>query len=151
MIDCNIVINISFTALIAIMVGFYYFGIIKSLKDKFFAFLLLVVSFIQLFSKETYLLDISHFLYCGIYLILVAFISNNKYFLGLNLLMLFNIILSRLYYKGCILNTKQNNKGYFIDINKSVMKNFDFSWTHIFSVILAISLIRLFLVLKKED
>ena len=65
--------------------------------------------------------------------------------------MLFNIIVSRIYYKGCILNTKQSNKGYFIDINKSVMKHFDFSWTHIFSVILVISLIRLFLVLKKED
>ena len=38
MIDCNIVINISFTALIAIMVGFYYFGIIKSLKDKILPF-----------------------------------------------------------------------------------------------------------------
>ena len=151
MIDCNIVINISFTAFIAIMVGFYYFGIIKSLKDKFFAFLALLVSCILLFSKETYLLDIAHALYCGVYLVLVAFISNNKYFLGLNSLMLFNIIVSRLYYKGCVLNTKQSNKGYFTDINKSVMKHFDFSWTHIFSVILVISLIRLFLVLKKED
>tara|TARA_B100000073_G_scaffold205211_1_gene170215 strand:+ start:1256 stop:1711 length:456 start_codon:yes stop_codon:yes gene_type:complete len=151
MIDSNIVINIGFTVIIAIMAGFYYFGIIKSLKDKFFAFLVLVASFIQLFSKESYLLDISHFLYCVVYLVLVAFVSNNKYFLGLNSLMLFFVLQSRLYYKGCILNTKQNNEGYFTDINKSVMKHFDFSWTHIFSVILAISLIRLFLVLKKED
>ena len=74
MIDSNTLINISFTAFIAIMAGFYYFGIIKSLKDKFFAFLLLIISVILLFSKETYLLDTAHFLYCGVYLILVAFI-----------------------------------------------------------------------------
>lgn len=136
--DNNIVINTSFTGLIIILIIFYCYGIITDIKDKIILLLLILVSLTIIFSKNLTLLDASHFLLCVICLPYIAIFSNNKYLLILNMITLALIILSRHYYKKCILNDKQNNEGFCTDLSH----NLGLDWYIIFPILLAANTIR---------
>lgn len=142
----NNVLNICFSAFIIIMGIFYKLGFIKNSFDYYCAFIAVLISIIILFSKSIQLLDFSHFAYFGLYFLPMALFSNNKYFLSLNILMLFNIILSRQYFHRCILNDKQNNKGFFYSISSTVYSYFDW-FSYYISALLIVTLIRLYTLL----
>ena len=133
-------INVAFSIFIFLIAGFYYHNILNTNVDYFVAVVAIVSSIILLSSKSTRLLDVAHFLYCIVYLFLVTGFSHNSYLLGLNIVMLITIIVSRAYYKSCILNKKQHDTGFFININDIVKKYFVlWKWDYIFPILLVIS------------
>jgi len=142
----NTVLNICFGAFIIIMGTFYKLGFIKNSFEYYCVFIAVLISIIILFSKSIQLLDFSHFAYFGLYFLPIALFSNNKYFLSLNILMLFNIILSRQYFHRCILNDKQNNKGFFYSIASTVSSYFDW-FSYYISALFIVTLIRLYTLL----
>lgn len=142
----NTVLNICFGAFIIIMGTFYKLGFIKNSFEYYCVFIAVLISIIILFSKSIQLLDFSHFAYFGLYFLPIALFSNNKYFLSLNILMLFNIILSRQYFHRCILNDKQNNKGFFYSIGSTVSSYFDW-FSYYISALFIVTLIRLYTLL----
>lgn len=141
--SCDYVINTAFSLFIFLIAGFYYHNILKTNLDYFVSVVAIVSSIILLLSKSNQLLDIAHFLYCIVYLFLVTGFSYNTYLLGLNIVMLITILLSRYYYKSCILNKKQNDSGFFVNINDIVKKYLVFwNWDFLFPILLIISSIR---------
>ena len=84
-----------------------------------------------------------HFLYTGVYLVIVSLFSNNLYLLGLNIVMLLLIVLSKLYYNECILNKIHNDKGFFNDINNYIKKVIGINdWNPIFFILFLVSAYR---------
>ena len=136
----NTVINTTFGFFAGIMVYFKYIGILKSNLDHMLAVLAIFVSVLLLFFKSIWALDLAHFLYCVVYLFTVSFLSNNSYLLGLNILMIGLIIFTRYYYGICILNKKQNNQGFFTDLNDVVKKYISiWNWDYIFPALFIVS------------
>lgn len=136
----NTVINTTFGFFAGIMVYFKYVGILRSKLDHMLAILAVLISVLLLFFKSIWALDLAHFLYCVVYLFSVSFLSNNRYLLALNVLMIGIIIFTRYYYGICILNKKQNNKGFFTDINAVVKDYISFwNWDYIFPSLFIVS------------
>ena len=136
----NIIINTAFGAFPIIMGYFKYIGALKSTLDYFLAVLAGIISFLILIVKRIWALDLAHFLYAIVYLFIVTFISTNPHLLGLNVLMLGLIILSRFYYGTCILDEKQNNKGFFTELNDIITEQYlkfnpwDYKFIGLFSI-----------------
>ena len=136
----NTVINTTFGFFAGIMVYFKYIGILKSNLDHMLAVLAIFVSVLLLFFKSIWALDLAHFLYCVVYLFTVSFLSNNSDLLGLNILMIGLIIFTCYYYRICILNKKQNNQGFFTDLNDVVKKYISiWNWDYIFPALFIVS------------
>jgi len=134
------VLNVCFSIFIIIIFSMKYFNKLTSILDNILAFIAIICSTIILISENSALLDIAHFLYCFVYFFLVSFFSNNKYLLVLNILMIIIVICSRYYFSSCILNTKQCNEGYFIDVNKKFKEKIPFwNWNYIFPFFLIVS------------
>ena len=145
MISENQYINITFSFFICFTVFLYYNKLLFDKVDYIAFYLSIIICLFQIFTKNIKLLDLTHFLYCFVYLFLVTFISKNKYLLGLNLLMIFNIILSRYYYEGCVLNRKQKKLGFFTKLNKKIWKYTKlWDWSFIFIILFIISIYRFF-------
>lgn len=139
----NQIINIAFSSFILIMVYMYYIETLVTKFDYILAIIAILLSHIILFSKNNNIIDIGHFLYCFVYLFSVAFLSDNLYLLGLNIIMITNIILSRYYYGLCIISSIHNDCGFFMDINRFIKKIFSiWNWDYMFPIILVVSLIR---------
>jgi len=137
----NSIINISFTCFIIISILLYKFNILTTITDKILILIGVIASLLILISKKYILLDIAHFLYTLI-IVGISLLSYNKYLLIFNTIMIFNIYISRLIFKGCILNTKQNKCGIFFTINKKIGLN----WYYIFYILFIISYIRYLLI-----
>ena len=135
----TLLINICFSAFVLIMLIFYQNNIIRNTFDMISAIIAIIVSIFILYFKNVQILDIGHMLYNIGYLIPVAIFSKNKLFLTLNVIMLCNIIFSRRYYGECILSKKQNNRGFFTELNASL----DINWDYIYPTILIITIYRL--------
>ena len=139
----NLVINIAFLVLLLIMIYLNYNQLLTNILDVNISLLGILISLLLLFFENTKIIDIAHFLYCVVYLFTVAFFSSNKFLLSLNVLMIAAIIFSRYYFKECILNKKQNNKGFFVDLNDFVKKYIKIlDWNYIFPILMIVSLIR---------
>ena len=139
----KLILNSSFICFLLIIIYFYYNNLIKDNVDKLASILAIIISLIQLVSKNIKILDISHFLFNIVYMFLVTFFSKNKYFLALNIIMLIITLITRYIYKICILNVKQNHKGFFASINnklKKYVKIWDFDY--IFPLLLIINIYR---------
>lgn len=139
----NSVINITFLVLGLLMIYFNYIGILKTKLDTYISYVGIITALIILLSKSSTILDIAHFLYCVVFLYSIAFVSNNTYLLGLNIVMLVCIIFSRYYYGVCILNKKQNGVGFFHDLSDTITKYIPiWDWNYIFNLLLLISSFR---------
>lgn len=142
----EIVLNTCFTVFIILMIYFKYVGILKSNLDYFLAMLAILISILLLFIKSAWAVDLAHFLYGFIYLCIVTFISKNIYLLALNVLMVVLIILSRYYYGYCILNKKQNDVGFFYNLNTFIQRQIGYEslGDFIYLSYIVISLYRFF-------
>ena len=118
----NNAITIAFSFLIIIQLYFYMADILHTSLDYFVSILAILISLLLLLFDNNKLLDAAHFLYCVLYLFVVTLFSQNLYLLTLNAIMLVVIIASRVYYQNCILNIKQNNQGFFVNLNDTVKK-----------------------------
>ena len=136
--DGLVLMDIAFTLFIILHLFFINEKIVKTRIDKLLSLGGIILSFIILISLaycNIPLLDIGHFMYCGLYLPIASIFSRNKQILLLNIIMLSTIILSRYYYKGCLMSQVQKNKGYFTELNHS----FNLNWWYIFPLLLAIT------------
>ncbi len=134
-----LLMDVAFTLFIIIHLFFIKENLVKKGIDKSLSIggiILSIIILISLAYNKTSLLDIGHFMYCGLYLPISSIFSKNKPILMLNIIMLITIILSRYYYKGCLMSKVQKNKGYFTELNHSC--NLD--WWYIFPFLLAISI-----------
>ena len=139
----NLVINTTFGFFIFYMIYLNYNSLLNSQVDFCMSILAIAISIMLLLSKNTVVLDISHFLYCLIYLFTVGFMSENSYLLGLNIVMISVIIFTRYYFNGCLLNEKQKHEGYFSDLNDKVKKYLVFwNWDYLFPFVGLVSLGR---------
>ena len=137
--DGLVLMDIAFTLFIIIHLFFMNEKIVKTKIDKLLSLGGIILSFTILISLaycNIPLLDIGHFMYCGLYLPIASIFSRNKQILLLNIIMLSTIILSRYYYKGCLMSQVQKNKGYFTELNHS----FKLNWWYIFPLLLAITI-----------
>ena len=140
----NLFVNVTFGMFILFMIYFYHKNLIKKKVDIYLSGLAITISVMLLLSKNPNILDIAHFFYNTVYLVSVSFLSNNKYLLGLNILMLLTTILSRHYYKGCVLNNKQKNTGFFYSLNDSKKRHLWFwNWDYIYPLLLIVSAVRI--------
>tara|TARA_Y100001958_G_C21240319_1_gene567808 strand:- start:568 stop:1023 length:456 start_codon:yes stop_codon:yes gene_type:complete len=140
----NNAITIAFSFLIIIQVYFYMADILHTSLDYFVSILAILISLLLLLFDNNKLFDVAHFLYCVLYLFVVTLFSQNLYLLTLNAIMLVVIIASRVYYQNCILNIKQNNQGFFVNLNDTVKKYLLFwDWDYIFPVLLFITTVKL--------
>ena len=136
----DLVINMSFFVFLVIMIYLNYNNLLSSKLDLGISILAIIISITLLLFKTNSILDTAHFLYCIVYLFSVSFISENQYLLVLNIIMISVIIFSRYYYNGCLLNKKQNNIGYFSNLNTIVKKYFFFwNWDYLFPLLLLVS------------
>ena len=136
--DGLVLMDIAFTLFIILHLFFINEKIVKNRIDKWLSLGGIILSLIILISLaycNIPLLDIGHFMYCGLYLPIASIFSKNKQILLLNIIMLSTIILSRYYYKGCLMSQVQKNKGYFTELNHS----FKLNWWYIFPLLLAIT------------
>ena len=136
--DGLVLMDIAFTLFIIFHLFFMNEKIVKTKIDKLLSLGGIILSFTILISLaycNIPLLDIGHFMYCGLYLPIASIFSRNKQILLLNIIMLSTIILSRYYYKGCLMSQVQKNKGYFTELNHS----FKLNWWYIFPLLLAIT------------
>ena len=136
--DGLVLMDIAFTLFIILHLFFMNEKIVKTKIDKLLSLGGIILSFTILISLaycNIPLLDIGHFMYCGLYLHIASIFSRNKQILLLNIIMLSTIILSRYYYKGCLMSQVQKNKGYFTELNHS----FKLNWWYIFPLLLAIT------------
>lgn len=136
--DGLVLMDIAFTLFIILHLFFMNEKIVKTKFDKVLSLGGIILSFTILISLaycNIPLLDIGHFMYCGLYLPIASIFSRNKQILLLNIIMLSTIILSRYYYKGCLMSQVQKNKGYFTELNHS----FKLNWWYIFPLLLAIT------------
>ena len=136
-----VLMNIAFIIFIIIHTIFLKKSIVKKTFDKTMSYSAIIMSVIILSSLNCNMMklfDLGHFLYCGMYLPFISVFSTNKTILLLNCIMLSAVILSRYYYKGCIMSKTQKNKGIFVGINKK----FKLNWWYIYPILLAISSYR---------
>ena len=136
--DGLVLMDIAFTLFIILHLFFINEKIVKNRIDKWLSLGGIILSLIILISLaycNIPLLDIGHFMYCGLYLPIASIFSRNKQILLLNIIMLSTIILSRYYYKGCLMSQVQKNKGYFTELNHS----FKLNWWYIFPLLLAVT------------
>ena len=136
--DGLVLMDIAFTLFIILHLFFINEKIVKNRIDKWLSLGGIILSFTILISLaycNIPLLDIGHFMYCGLYLPIASIFSRNKQILLLNIIMLSTIILSRYYYKGCLMSQVQKNKGHFTELNHS----FKLNWWYIFPLLLAIT------------
>jgi hypothetical protein len=136
--DGLVLMDIAFTLFIILHLFLINEKIVKTRIDKLLSLGGIILSFTILISLaycNIPLLDIGHFMYCGLYLPIASIFSRNKQILLLNIIMLSTIILSRYYYKGCLMSQVQKNKGYFTELNHS----FKLNWWYIFPLLLAIT------------
>ena len=134
-----LLMNTAFIIFIIINTIFLRKSIVKNRFDKTMSYSALIMSIIILSSLNCNMMklfDLGHFLYCGLYLPLISVFSNNRTILLLNSIMLSVVIMSRYYYKGCIMSKTQKNKGTFVEINKTCKLN----WWYIFPILLVISI-----------
>jgi hypothetical protein len=139
--DGLVLMDIAFTLFIILHLFFMNEKIVKTRIDKFLSIGGIILSLIILISLaycNIPLLDIGHFMYCGLYLPIASIFSKNKQILLLNIVMLGTIISSRYYYKGCLMSQVQKNKGYFTELNHS----FNLNWWYIFPLLLAITILN---------
>jgi len=137
--DGLVLMDIAFTLFIILHLFFINEKIVKTKIDKLLSLGGIILSFtilIALAYCNIPLLDIGHFMYCGLYLPIASIFSKNKQILLLNIIMLCTIILSRYYYKGCLMSQVQKNKGYFTELNHS----FNLNWWYLFPLLLAITI-----------
>lgn len=137
--DGLVLMDVAFTIFIIIHLVFIKENLVKKGIDKSLSIGAIILSNIILVSllyNNTPLLDVGHFMYCGLYLPIASIFSKNKPILMLNIIMLITIILSRYYYKGCLMSKIQKDKGYFTELNHS----FNLNWWYIFPLLLAISI-----------
>ena len=140
----NLVINITFFVFLVIMLFLNYNNFLESKLDFNLSILAIVISLMLLISKNNTVCDVTHFLYCFIYLFSVTFLSENLYLLALNVLMLTFIIFTRYYFNGCLLSKKQNHSGFFVDLNDIVKKYlFFWNWDYLFPGLMLVSLGKL--------
>ena len=137
--DKKYVLQVGFTLIIIILLLIKKCNKVNTYIDSLFILIGLISSFIILFSTNNSLLDLAHFLYCGVYIIGVSLLSKNECMLFLNSLMIIYIITSRFYYKKCLLNEKQKNKGQFRDINKKLKLD----WNIIYPCMFFISFLKI--------
>ena len=139
----NSFINGTFSFFILVMIYLNYKKLLKTTLDLYLSRLAILISVMLLAFKHDAIIDLGHFLYCSVYLFFVAVFSNNQYLLALNIIMILTIIYSRYYYKDCILNIKQNNTGFFWNLNNSKETHLWFwDWDYIFPILLLVSSIR---------
>ena len=139
----NLVINITFTFFLVYMLFLNYNNLLENNIDFNLSILAIVISLMLLLFNNNTICDVAHFLYCFVYLFSVTFLSKNQYLLALNVLMITFIIFTRYYFNGCLLNKKQNNTGFFVDLNDIVKKYlFFFNWDYIFPALMLVSLGR---------
>jgi hypothetical protein len=112
---------------------------LRKFEDYFLSFVLILAGIFMLFSKNKQILDLAHFLFCGIYLIGITLFSSNKYLLYLNSLMICVVIGTRYYYKCCLLNIRQGHTGTFVGLNKKLKLD----WNVIFPILLILTLGKL--------
>jgi len=137
--DGLVLMDIAFTLFIILHLFLMNEKIVKTRIDKLLSIGGIILSLIILISLaycNIPLLDIGHFMYCGLYLPIASIFSKNKQILLLNIVMLGTIISSRYYYKGCLMSQVQKNKGYFTELNHS----FNLNWWYIFPLLLAITI-----------
>ena len=138
----NSVINITFLVLVLLMIYFKYMGFLKTKLDIYISYVGIIAALIILLSKNNTMLDVSHFLYCVVFLFSITFLSTNTYLLGLNIVMLICIVFTRYYYGVCILDEKQNSVGFFYDLNKNIKHIPIWNWDYIFILLLLVSIVR---------
>lgn len=119
LIETSTFITISFSILIIISALLLTSKLPKYTSDIYLLLLLLVSSILLLVSQNCYMFDCAHFLFMA-YLYLVSIFSNNIYLLFLNICIFVVIIISRYYYKFCVLNNKLQCTGPFEKFNKYV-------------------------------
>jgi hypothetical protein len=109
-------VTISFSLSILISGTILYTNTLQHNSDIYMLYILLISSLFILTSPNTYVTDFAHFLFMA-YIYLVSIFSSNIYLLILNLSILIVILLSRHYYKYCVINNKQSGKGPFEHFN----------------------------------
>lgn len=140
----DLVINIAFFVFLIIMIYLNSSSLLTNNLDFSISILAITISLMLLLFENTTVLDIAHFLYCFVYLFSVTFLSKNQFLLALNILMISIVIFTRYYFNGCILNEKQKNTGFFVDLNSIIKKYIVFlNWDYIFPLLLVVSTIRL--------
>ena len=73
----EIVIVICFSIFMLLNIYFLNTNILETNLDKFFSILALIISFLILcFKNNKKLVDLAHFLYCGVYLTCIALFSS---------------------------------------------------------------------------
>lgn len=97
----NYVVDFCYTLWIFISIYFYYSGIYVTNLDYVLGILAIVVGILIVPLRNHIHIIYGHTLNT-IYLAIVSFFSHNIYLLGLNILMLFNIIVSRLVFHDCL-------------------------------------------------
>lgn len=102
------VIDICYIFFIAISIYFFYIGIYETDLDYVLGTMAIITGLIVVPLRNYVHLIFGHMFYF-IYLTTTSIFSNNKYLLGLNVVMLTNIILSRYFYSGCLLIKMRNN------------------------------------------
>jgi hypothetical protein len=148
----DLVLNIAFTVLPVIIAVGYLWGLLRTGSDLFFSLIAIVTSILIVGFDEPLPTDIAHFLYCGGFIIPVAIVSQNPFLLALNAAMIVGILISRYYFRGCIINRKQKQEGFFTSVSKMLHANVPFwDWKYIFPGLLVISSVRLGLVLMREE
>lgn len=114
------IVDFCYMFFIVLSIYFYYNGIYKTKLDYILGILAIIIGLLVVFFRKKINLIFAHVFY-SIYLVLVTLFSNNYYLLGLNVIMLINIILTRYFYDGCLL-VKMREKisidavNYIIDI-----------------------------------
>lgn len=109
-------ITISFSLLILISCTLLNTNSLQYISDIYLVCILLISSIIIITSQNYNLTDFAHFLFMA-YIYLVSIFSSNRYLLILNLCIFIVILLSRHYYKYCVINNKQSGKGPFEHFN----------------------------------
>ena len=109
-------VTISFSLSILISGALLYTNTLQHNSDIYMLYILLISSLFILTSPYTYVTDFAHFLFMA-YIYLVSIFSSNRYLLILNLCIFIVILLSRHYYKYCVINNKQSGKGPFEHFN----------------------------------
>jgi len=112
-------ITISFSLLSVISSALLSTNSLLIVSDIILTCILLLTSILILTSRNNNINDFAHFLFvANIYL--VSIFSSNAYLLVLNVLIFIVIILSRQYYKHCVLHNKHTGIGPFERFNKNI-------------------------------
>lgn len=136
------IVDFCYMFFIVLSIYFYYNGIYKTKLDYILGILAIIIGLLVVFFRKKINLIIAHVFY-SIYLVLVSLFSNNYYLLGLNVIMLINIILTRYFYDGCLL-VKMREKISIDAVNYIVDIIFKYvNGDYYYSTLLFISIYRL--------